>query len=142
MRTGRVLRFDDVRGYGFIAPDGGGEDVFVHVNELVSGRETFVTGASVTFEVTEGERGLKAYAVRVVDGDARPAPAGPGNGSPAARAAGDDEDMCDLLSYAECSHELTEILLTAVPTLTGEQIVQLRQRLLRFAQDHGWASDQ
>ena len=34
MLTGKVIRFDDVRGYGFIAPDGGGEDVFVHANVL------------------------------------------------------------------------------------------------------------
>ena len=74
MRTGRILRFDDLRGYGFIVPDGGGEDVFVHANELLDDKSTFTPGTVVEFEVTEGERGLKAFAVRPVE--ARPA----GNG--------------------------------------------------------------
>ena len=34
MLTGKVVHFDDMRGYGFIAPDKGGEDVFVHANVL------------------------------------------------------------------------------------------------------------
>jgi cold shock protein len=142
VRTGRVLRFDDVRGYGFIVPDGGGEDVFVHANELLDEKNVFVPGASVEFEVTEGDRGLKAFAVRVVGKE----PANTFSGirvKPEARTGGSAEDdgLCDVLSPAEFLQELTEILLEAAPTLTGLQIVQLRQHLLKTAQEHGWAED-
>ncbi|WP_345034392.1 cold shock domain-containing protein [Kutzneria kofuensis] len=41
MATGRVLRFDDVRGFGFIAPDSGSEDVFVHANDLSEDKSVF-----------------------------------------------------------------------------------------------------
>lgn len=51
--TGKVLRFDDTRGYGFIVPDGGGEDVFVHANELLDEKVSYGAGTPVEFEVTE-----------------------------------------------------------------------------------------
>jgi cold shock protein len=65
MLTGRVVRFDEMRGYGFIAPDKGGEDVFVHANVLGDDKYIFCAGLPVEFEVTEGERGLKAHSVRI-----------------------------------------------------------------------------
>jgi len=34
MATGRIIRFDEIKGYGFISPSDGGEDIFVHANEL------------------------------------------------------------------------------------------------------------
>jgi CspA family cold shock protein len=65
MLTGRVVRFDEMRGYGFIAPDKGGEDVFVHANVLGDDKYMFCAGLPVEFEVTEGERGLKAHSVHI-----------------------------------------------------------------------------
>lgn len=65
MLTGRVVQFDEMRGYGFIAPDKGGEDVFVHANVLGDDKCMFCAGLPVEFEVTEGERGLKAHSVRI-----------------------------------------------------------------------------
>jgi CspA family cold shock protein len=74
MLTGKVVRFDEVRGYGFIAPDGGGEDVFVHANVLGDDKYVFGPGIRVEFEATDGDRGPKAYAVNLLP-DSGPAPA-------------------------------------------------------------------
>ncbi|GAB3888890.1 hypothetical protein GCM10029964_057330 [Kibdelosporangium lantanae] len=91
MVSGKVLRFDDVRGYGFIAPDDGGEDVFMHANDLRDEKFLFTPGTTVEFDVVEGDRGLKASSVRVVErGPTR------SGGGPAA----DEEVMCDVLSPA------------------------------------------
>ncbi|MBX6767035.1 MAG: cold shock domain-containing protein [Actinomadura rubrobrunea] len=133
-RSGRILRFDDVRGYGFIAPDGGGEDVFVHANDLLEDKSLFTPGTHVTFEVTEGERGLKAFAVQTV---ARPFPAtGPATSSTRDHDA--DDDVCDVLSVAEFSQEITEALLAGASTLTGQQILQVRRTITELAVKHGW----
>jgi CspA family cold shock protein len=137
MATGRIIRFDEVRGYGFIAPDGGGEDVFVHANDLDEDKHAFVPGVLVEFEMSTGDRGLKASSVRILR---RPATAG----QPAAERADlasrhdDDYELADVLSAVEFRQELTEALLDAAPTLTGGQIVQVRQRMDELARKHGW----
>jgi len=64
--TGKILRFDEIRGYGFIAPDAGGEDVFLHANALLAEKHQYHPGVPVEFDIIEGERGLKATAVRVI----------------------------------------------------------------------------
>jgi hypothetical protein len=46
--------------------------------------------------------------------------------------------MCDVLSQAEFSEELTEILLRTIPALTGPQILEVRQSMLEFAKNRGW----
>jgi cold shock protein len=131
MRTGRVLRFDEARGYGFIAPEGGGEDVFVHVNELLDDKSEILPGTPVEFEVTESDRGLKAYAVRVLERRPR-------RSAEVTDAQVDEDGLCDVLSGPQFQRELTELLLKELPDLTGRQIVQLRRSLLTLAEDHGW----
>lgn len=131
--TGKVLRFDDVRGYGFIAPDSGGEDVFVHANDLLDEKSMFAPGTAVEFEVAQGERGLKAYSVHVLD---RPRPVRAA--SVPAGLSDDDDGLCDVLSRDEFTHELTDLLLRDVPDLTGAQITRLRGSLLTLAQKYGW----
>ncbi|MCE7004474.1 cold shock domain-containing protein [Kibdelosporangium philippinense] len=127
MISGKVLRFDDVRGYGFIAPDDGGEDVFMHANDLRDEKFLFTPGTTVEFEVVEGDRGLKASSVKILD-----------RGQARASSSQDDEVMCDVLSPRELMQELTEALLEAAPTLTAAQIVQVRQRIAKLAHAHGW----
>ena len=131
MQTGRMLRFDEVRGYGFIAPDGGGEDVFVHANDFLDDKSLFTAGKAVQFEVMEGERGLKALGVHLIDSP-------PLGGSGAGPSPVLDDGECDVLSPAEFQQELTEALLHGVPTLTATQIVQVRERVLKLAHKHGW----
>ncbi|MEU5160947.1 cold shock domain-containing protein [Streptomyces sp. NPDC020875] len=137
MVAGRVVRFDSSRGYGFIAPDDEGEDVFLHVNDLRFPEQYLRSGLEVEFEIEEGDRGLKAAGVRLADG-AAPRAAVPGTGTSPVRPADGDDALCDVLRNAEFRQEVTEVLLGAAPTLTGEQILQVREGLLRFSRKHGW----
>jgi len=64
MPTGKVKWFNEAKGYGFIAPAEGGEDVFVHYTAIQgSGFRTLAEGQSVTFEVVRGPKGLQAKQV-------------------------------------------------------------------------------
>lgn len=65
LMTGTVSWFDDERGFGFLLPEGGGADVFVHVSEL-SGSSTLVPGQPVQFQVVPGPRGPQARSVFVL----------------------------------------------------------------------------
>ena len=61
MNTGTVKWFNDAKGYGFITPDGGGKDVFVHHTAIrMNGFRTLEEGVRVTYEVVEGPKGPQA----------------------------------------------------------------------------------
>ena len=68
MARGRVKWFSDEKGYGFIEPEGGGEDVFVHYTEIAGeGFRTLEEGSVVEFEVVDGRHDKKqASGVEVV----------------------------------------------------------------------------
>ncbi len=58
MSTGTVKWFNDQKGYGFITPDDGGEDLFVHHSEIKgAGRTTLREGQKVDFEIGQGKKG-------------------------------------------------------------------------------------
>lgn len=64
MRTGTVKWFNEAKGYGFIAPQEGGEDVFVHYSAITGGGfKTLAEGQMVSFEVERGPKGLQATQV-------------------------------------------------------------------------------
>lgn len=65
---GTVSWYDDTKGFGFIAPDSGGEDIFVHVRALGPGLTELPEGARVTFDVVAGDKGPNARNVRLVRG--------------------------------------------------------------------------
>jgi len=63
MANGTVKFFNSVKGFGFITPEEGDKDVFVHVNGTI---DDINDGDNVSFDVEEGPKGLNAVNVRVV----------------------------------------------------------------------------
>jgi cold shock protein len=183
LATGKLLQFDHVRGYGFVAAEDGGEDIFLHASVFDEDPDLLRPGMRVEFEIMNSDRGRKAFAAHLIqdmvngggqppaprpaalmtiDGAPIPAQAAgeaaaplepgmtallgrPAHVAPAAPAQSessggvDEEQLCDVLSPDELTHALTELLLRAVPELTGRQILDTRQSLLDFAQQHGWS---
>lgn len=161
MATGSLLQFDQARGYGFVAADDGGDDIFLHASVFDGDAEELRPGRRVEFKVMAGDRGRKAFAAHLIanesdlaDGPAQPplpaASALPATSPPTVQAPPapmpDEEDvgvpyeepLCDVLSPAEFGQELTELLLDNAPALTGQQIRQVRGSVLEFAAKHGW----
>jgi len=61
MATGTVKWFNDAKGFGFIKPDDGGEDLFAHFSAIKgAGFRTLKEGQKVSFEVTTGPKGKQA----------------------------------------------------------------------------------
>jgi len=93
MSQGTVSWFNADKGFGFLAPDDGGADVFVHASALADGSHgSLDEGQRVEFEVTQGDRGPQAQQVRLLDGDGgadrRPSTERPDRGSRPTQAGG------------------------------------------------------
>lgn len=139
MATGKVLQFDQVRGYGFVAADDGGEDVFLHASAFDGDSSELIPGIDLEFQIMASDRGRKAYAVHL--GDVRtviPEQFTPARVVTINASSSDEEQMCDVLSQAEFVAALTELLLNSEPGLTGPQILRVRSDMLDFATRRGW----
>lgn len=105
---GEVVNWNKDRGFGFVRPDSGGNDVFLHVAELDGVQPSRIrTGVRVEFSTVQGDRGLKAVGVRL-DTEVRLDEGG------------------DFLSAEEYGREVTAILDEA------------GRKLQRLARQHNW----
>ncbi|MDH5432453.1 MAG: cold shock domain-containing protein CspD [Gammaproteobacteria bacterium] len=67
MATGTVKWFNNAKGYGFICPDNGGEDIFAHYSTIeMEGYKSLKAGQEVSFETCEGPKGLHAQEITPV----------------------------------------------------------------------------
>ena len=68
MATGTVKWFNNSKGFGFITPDGGGEDVFAHFSAIQAQNfKTLAENQKVSFDVTSGPKGERAENIRSLD---------------------------------------------------------------------------
>ncbi len=123
MSIGKLVSFDGSRGFGFIRPDDGGPDVFVHVNDIGLDEDELRQGRLFEFDVTEGDRGPKAINLTAV---------GQPVAAPKVRKTG------DRLGPDELRQQITELLLEASPALTAAEIITIRDRFTIFADERGW----
>lgn len=66
MAAGSVKWFNDAKGFGFITPDDGGEDLFAHFSAIQSnGFKTLAEGQRVNFDVTTGPKGKQASNIQI-----------------------------------------------------------------------------
>ncbi len=74
MAIGIVKWFNNAKGYGFILPEDGGEDLFAHYSSIeMEGYRTLKAGQPVQFEVQQGPKGLHAVHICAVESDEEPA---------------------------------------------------------------------
>jgi CspA family cold shock protein len=67
MATGTVKWFNDSKGYGFISTAEGGDDLFAHFSEIqAEGFKSLQDGQEVSFDVTQGQKGLQASNIKVL----------------------------------------------------------------------------
>ncbi len=152
MTNGKVVHFDTQRGFGFLAPDAGGEDVFLHVNDIDFDESALRPGTAVTFEVEKGDKGLKAVNVAVVGGAPAASSASRRDNRDQRGDRGDRREQAprrdaapratagalDMQSFVD---ELTELLLDSSDDLTAGQIIEIRQRIADFAFARGWVTE-
>lgn len=68
MATGEVKWFNNAKGWGFIMPEGGGDDIFVHYSAVSgTGYKTLIAGQPVCFELEKGDRGAHASNVAAIN---------------------------------------------------------------------------
>ena len=78
MQSGTVKWFNDVKGFGFIEPDGGGADIFAHFSAItMEGFKTLKQGSRVAFDLIQGPKGLLAQNIQTEPADGKSDTGGP-----------------------------------------------------------------
>ncbi|MDL9935495.1 cold shock domain-containing protein [Gordonia sp. ABSL1-1] len=160
--SGKVVHYDTNRGFGFLAPESGGADVFLHINDIDIDENSLKPGAKVSFDIEETDRGAKAINVAVTEEAPADESFGGGRGRRDDHHGGrghdrggrDDRGSRDdrgprrgrasgggSLDAAAFTEELTELLLDSSDDLTAGQIVAIRRRVTDFAVGRGWVID-
>ncbi|MEU7433865.1 cold shock domain-containing protein [Streptomyces sioyaensis] len=144
--VGKVLRFDEVRGYGFIRPKEGGEDVFMHANDLLEEKYLYQAGSEVEFSMEQGDKGLKASEIRLIrypSPDHRNDRVPVSFPEPSVQAADveESEEQVELLSVEEFRADLTEVLLDTAGSLTVDQLREVRSCVIDLVRKRGWVVD-
>ena len=66
MATGTVKWFNNAKGYGFLVPESGGDDIFIHYSSIqMDGYRTLRAGQPVSFDIEEGPKGLHAVNIHL-----------------------------------------------------------------------------
>lgn len=163
--SGKVVHYDPNRGFGFLSPESGGDDVFLHINDIHGIDEGQLRpGAKVEFDVEETDRGSKATHLKVTeDAPAGEAPAVERaqrrdenrgrSGDRDDRRGGDRRGGFDRNDRRDdrrddrprrprptgpLVNEFTELLLESAPDLTARQITSIRNKLMDLATTRGW----
>ena len=72
MAVGKVKWFNNAKGFGFIVPEKGGEDIFAHYSTIqMEGYRSLKAGQEVTYEVQQGPKGLHAENIGIVEDEER-----------------------------------------------------------------------
>ena len=72
MAVGKVKWFNNAKGFGFIVPEEGGEDIFAHYSTIqMEGYRSLKAGQEVTYEVQQGHKGLHAENIGIVEDEER-----------------------------------------------------------------------
>ncbi len=82
MPTGTVKWFNNAKGFGFILPEEGGEDLFAHYSSIeMDGYKTLKAGQTVDFDIVKGQKGMHATNIRISASERSPGVASENTGS-------------------------------------------------------------
>ena len=108
MATGKVKWFNNAKGYGFILPEQGGEDLFAHYSSIeMDGYKTLKAGQEVEFEVVEGPKGYHAVNIRGGSGGGEEPDDAPSTDSADSEAPSEQLDPAQSEPAPETSPEIT-----------------------------------
>ena len=106
MATGKVKWFNNAKGYGFILPEEGGEDLFAHYSSIeMDGYKTLKAGQDVEFEMLEGPKGYHAVNIRAFGNPEGNPEGNQGDAQPEADSEADSKEPAEVETPPETAAE-------------------------------------